>query len=77
MGKYSTLPSLTWTIMQSPFLEKYVLRTLTGHKKEVFMYLEQGGMLVIAYEAKSMLYLDMLRTRLLLRTRGSTILLES
>ncbi|WMV40756.1 hypothetical protein MTR67_034147, partial [Solanum verrucosum] len=34
------------------FLEKYVPQTLRDHKKDEFMALKQGGMIVAAYEAK-------------------------
>lgn len=50
--KSSALPPLTWTQFHALFLEKYVPLTLRDCKKDEFTLLEQGGMFVVAYEAK-------------------------
>lgn len=47
-----SLPSLTQEQLDDLFLKKYVPRALCDHKKDEVLELEQGDMLVVAYEAK-------------------------
>ena len=43
---------MTWASFSSLFMEKYIPRTLRDRKKDEFLSLEQGRMLVNAYEAR-------------------------
>lgn len=45
-------PPLTWEYFHGLFLEKYVPCALRQCKKEQFLALEKGDMLVVTYEAK-------------------------
>ncbi|XP_069149425.1 uncharacterized protein [Solanum lycopersicum] len=45
-------PPLTWASFCSLYMEKYIPRTLRDRKRDEFLSLEQGMMLVTAYEAK-------------------------
>ena len=43
---------MTWASFSSLFMEKYIPRTLRDRKRDEFLSLDQGRMLVTAYEAK-------------------------
>ena len=43
---------MTWASLSSLFMEKYIPRTLRDRRRDEFLSLEQGRMLVTAYEAK-------------------------